>query len=81
MKFGESLSSSRCDACKFVAPSLASSLCQAEEWADELSRDLAEKEEDLRRLRELSQSQSSQIQQLRGVCAQLGAAAEMNEVG
>ncbi|XP_019718179.1 sperm-associated antigen 5 [Hippocampus comes] len=61
------------------ADNLASSLGQAEEWADELSRDLAEKEEDLRRLRELSQSQSSQIQQLRGVCAQLGAAAEMNE--
>ncbi|XP_051939563.1 sperm-associated antigen 5 [Hippocampus zosterae] len=64
---------------KETADHLASSLCQAEEWADELSRDLAEKEEHLRRLRELSQSQSSQIQQLRGVCAELGAAAEMNE--
>ncbi|XP_061129941.1 sperm-associated antigen 5 isoform X2 [Syngnathus typhle] len=64
---------------KEKADYLASSLCQAEEWAEELIRNLAEKEENLSRLQALSQSQSLQIQQLRDVCAQLSDAAETNE--
>ncbi|XP_037109709.1 sperm-associated antigen 5 isoform X2 [Syngnathus acus] len=64
---------------KEKADYLESSLCQAEEWAEELIRNLAEKEENLSRLQALSQSQSLQIQQLRDVCAQLSDAAETNE--
>ncbi|XP_049576261.1 sperm-associated antigen 5 [Syngnathus scovelli] len=64
---------------KEKADYLASSLCQVEEWAEELIRNLAEKEEDLGRLQALSQSQSLQIQQLTDVCTQLSEAAETNE--
>lgn len=47
----------------------------------ELSQALAQSEEQLSRLQSLSQSQNTEIQQLRNVCTQLGGVQEMNEVG
>ncbi|XP_077427726.1 sperm-associated antigen 5 isoform X2 [Vanacampus margaritifer] len=64
---------------KETAEQLASSLRQSEERAADLVCQLAERDEDLGRLQALSQSQHSQIQQLRDVDAQLRSATEMNE--
>lgn len=47
----------------------------------ELSQALAQSEERFSQLKSLSQSQNTEIQQLRNVCTQLGGVQEMNEVG
>lgn len=47
----------------------------------ELSQALAQSEEQLSQLQSLSQSQDTEIQQLRNVCTQLEGVQEMNEVG
>lgn len=47
----------------------------------ELSQALAQSEEQLGQLQSLSQSQNTEIQQLRNVCTQLEGVQEMNEVG
>ncbi|XP_077460938.1 sperm-associated antigen 5 [Stigmatopora argus] len=67
------------NAVKEIAEELASSKRQAEEGADELARRLAERDGDLERLMASHQSQSSQIQELRDVCRELGGVAELNE--
>lgn len=59
---------------------LETSLGQSEQRAYEFSRALAQSEEQLGQLQVLSQSQSSQIQQLQDVCTQLNGVREMNEV-
>ncbi|KAM8879304.1 sperm-associated antigen 5 isoform 1-T2 [Spinachia spinachia] len=61
------------------ANELETSLGQAEQRAYELSRARAQSEEQLGQLRVLSQSQSTQIQQLQDVCTQLSGVREMNE--
>ncbi|XP_040043655.2 sperm-associated antigen 5 [Gasterosteus aculeatus] len=61
------------------ANELETSLGQSEQRAYEFSRALAQSEEQLGQLQVLSQSQSSQIQQLQDVCTQLNGVREMNE--
>lgn len=60
---------------------LETSLDQSEQRVCELSGALAQREEQLGQLQILSQSQNTEIQQLRDVCTQLGGVREMNEVG
>lgn len=62
------------------ASRLEASLEDSEQRVCELNRALAESDEQLGQLQNLSQSQSVQIQQLQDVCAQLGGVREMNEV-
>lgn len=56
-------------------------LDHSEQRVCELSQTLAQSEEQLSQLQSLSQSQNTEIQQLRDVCTQLGGVQEMNEVG
>uniref|UniRef100_A0A668UWP0 Sperm associated antigen 5 n=1 Tax=Oreochromis aureus TaxID=47969 RepID=A0A668UWP0_OREAU len=58
---------------------LEASLGQSKQRVCELSRALAQSEEQLSQLQSLSQSQSLQIQQLQDVCTQLSGVREMNE--
>lgn len=67
--------------CALADPRLEMSLEQSEQRVCELSRVLAQSEEHLSQLQTLSQSQNTEIQQLRDVCTQLGGVREMNEVG
>uniref|UniRef100_A0A8C9X9D0 Si:dkey-25o16.4 n=1 Tax=Sander lucioperca TaxID=283035 RepID=A0A8C9X9D0_SANLU len=62
-----------------MAYMLQTSLGQSEQRVHELSRALAQTEEQLSQLQVLSQSQNLQIQQLQDVCTQLGGVREMNE--
>lgn len=60
---------------------LEASLGQSEQRVCELSQALAQSEEQLSQLHSLSQSQNTEIQQLRNICTQLEGVQEMNEVG
>ncbi|XP_037329062.2 sperm-associated antigen 5 isoform X2 [Pungitius pungitius] len=61
------------------ANELETSLGQSEQRAYEFSQALAQSEEQLGQLKVLSQSQSTQIQQLQDACTQLNGVREMNE--
>lgn len=67
--------------CVLTESRLETSLDQSEQRVCELSGALAQREEQLGQLQTLSQSQNTEIQQLRDVCTQLGGVREMNEVG
>lgn len=64
----------------FAVSRLEASLGQSEQRVFELSQALVQSEEELGQLQTLSQSQSTQIQQLQDVCTQLSGVREMNEV-
>ncbi|XP_077574199.1 sperm-associated antigen 5 [Stigmatopora nigra] len=67
------------NAVKEIAEELESSKRQVEEKAEELARRLAERDEELNQLMASYQSQTSQIQELKNVCQELGDVAELNE--
>lgn len=69
------------NSCVLADSRLETSLDRSEQRVCELSGALARGEEQLCQLHTLSQSQNTEIQQLRDVCTQLGGVREMNEVG